>query len=101
MEIIFHGRHDSQEASESIKGIICLLKERYAIEGFREMHLSITLLDGSGMDVELVDSETDEAYRVFEVFRQAKEVPKRRCRPQLKLVVDKEPTNVSPFIHKP
>lgn len=89
MEIIFHGRHDSEEASENLSHIIRLLKEQYHIQGFREMHLSITLLDESGVDVELVDSDTDEAYRVFEVFNQSKDVSRRRRRPQLKLVVDK------------
>lgn len=86
MEIIFHGRHDSSEATESLQNIIHMLKERYHINGFREMHLSITLLDDSGVDVELIDSETEEAYRVFEVYRQGREVPRRTGRPQLKLV---------------
>lgn len=89
MEIIFHGRHDSQEAADSLSSMIRLLQESYHIEGFREMHLSITLLDESGIDVELVDSETDEAYRVFEVYHQTNEVPRKRKRPQLKLVIDK------------
>ncbi len=89
MEIIFHGRHDSEEASENLSHVLHLLKEQYHIQGFREMHLSITLLDESGVDVELIDSDTDKAYRVFEVFRQSKDAARRRCRPQLKLVVDK------------
>jgi hypothetical protein len=89
MEIIFHGRHDSGEATESLAGIIKMLKKKYQIGGFREMHLSVTLVDESGVDVELIDSETDEAYRTFEVYRQSNEVPKRVGRPNLKLVVDK------------
>ncbi|MDF1758399.1 MAG: hypothetical protein P1U74_08900 [Legionellaceae bacterium] len=89
MEIIFHGRHDSSEATESLLGIIEMLNKRYKIGSFREMHLSVTLVDESGVDVELIDSETEEAYRIFDVYRQSKEVPRQVGRPALKLVVDK------------
>lgn len=89
MEIIFHGRHDSVEATDNLLSIIKLLHERYHIGGFREMHLSVTLVDDAGMDVELVDSETEEAYRIFEVYYQGSEVPRRVGRPLLKLVVNK------------
>lgn len=88
MEIIFYGRHDSQEAVASLESIINLLKERYAIGQFREMHLSVTLMDETGVDVELVDSETNEAYRIFEVYRQGQENLRRATRPELKLVVN-------------
>ncbi len=91
MEIIFHGKHDStEEATESLAAIIKLFHDRYQIDGFREMHLSVTLVDGSGEDVELVDSETDEALRIFEVYREGQEIIKRRGRPDLKLVVNKD-----------
>ena len=90
MEIIFHGRHDSDEATESLLGIIQMFNERYQIGGFREMHLSVTLVDESGGDVELIDSETEEAYRIFEVYRQGGDVPRYKGRPALKLVVNKE-----------
>jgi len=86
MEIIFHGRHDSEEATESLLSIIRMFNERYHIGAFREMHLSVTLVDDTGVDVELIDSETEEAYRVFEVYRQGGEVPRRVGRPSLKLV---------------
>lgn len=89
MEIIFHGRHDSTQAAESLTGIIAMLEERYRIGAFREIHLSITLVDDTGEDVELVDSETDEAYRILEVYQQAKHVPKKKGRPDLRLVIDK------------
>ena len=88
MEIIFHGRHDSLEAEESLQGIIRLLNERYHIGQFREMHLSVTLVDGSGEDVELIDSETAQAYRIFEVCRQGQELLRGSGRPALKLVSD-------------
>ncbi len=90
MEIIFDGKHDGQEASESLASIIKLFKERYQIGQFREMHLSLTLVDDKGEDVELVDSQTNQPYRVLEVYRtqQAYAVSNGIRRPSLKLVVD-------------
>lgn len=88
MEIIFQGRHDSDEAAESLVSVLRLFKDRYHIGQFREMHLSVTLVDEQGEDVELVDSETAEAYRIFEVYRQGQELARGTGRPMLKLVVD-------------
>lgn len=90
MEIIFHGKHDSTQATKSLIDIITMLAKRYRIGSFREMHLSITLVDDSGADVELIDSETEEAYRVLEVYQQEKYVPKKKERPDLRLVVNKD-----------
>ncbi len=88
MEIIFQGRHDSDEAVESLLSVIRLFKDRYHIGQFREMHLSVTLVDEQGEDVELIDSETEEAYRTFEVYRQGHEHTRLSGRPVLKLVID-------------
>ncbi len=90
MEIIFDGKHDGEEASESFASIIKLLKERYQIGQFREMHLSLTLVEEKGEDVELVDSQTNQPYRVVEVYRnqEAYRVSKGVRQPGLKLVVD-------------
>jgi hypothetical protein len=88
MEIVFQGRHDSDEAAESLVSVLRLFKERYHIGQFREMHLSVTLVDDQGEDVELIDSETAEAYRIFEVYRQGQELTKAAGRPLLKLVID-------------
>ncbi len=88
MEIMFHGRHDSADAAESLAGVIRLLHERYHIDQFREMHLSITLVDHGGEDVELIDNETDQAYRIFEVYRRGQELLRGTGRPGLKLVID-------------
>ena len=88
MEIIFQGRHDSDEATESLLSVIRLFKERYHIGQFREIHLSVTLVDDQGEDVELIDSETTEVYRVFEVYRQGHELTQALGRPVLKLVID-------------
>jgi hypothetical protein len=88
MEIIFQGRHDTEEATESLLSVIRLFKERYHIGQFREMHLSVTLVDDQGEDVELVDTETDEAYRTFEVCRHTPDRANIVGRPILKLVID-------------
>jgi hypothetical protein len=89
MEIIFQGRHDSTEAAESLLSVIRLFKDRYHIGQFREMHLSVTLVDEQGEDVELIDSETAQAYRTFEVQREG-QLPQVKLagRPSLKLVID-------------
>ena len=88
MEIIFQGRHDGDEATESLLSVLRLFKERYHINQFREMHLSVTLVDEQGEDVELVDSETAQVYRIFEVYRQGHELARVTGRPVLKLVID-------------
>lgn len=88
MEIIFQGRQDSDEAITNLANIIQLFKDRYHIEHFREMHLSVTLVDDAGEDVELVDSDTDKAYRILEVLPEAPKVVRGKGRPMLKLVID-------------
>lgn len=93
MEIIFDGRQDGEEASENLLSVIRLFKERYQIGQFREMHLSLTLVDEAGEDVELVDTQTNQPYRVFEVYRdrEAYGFARGTGRPGLKLVVDNTP----------
>ncbi len=93
MEIIFQGRHSEDEARESFYSVLEMLKKHYQINGFREMHLTLTLVDSTGDDVELVDSDTNEPYRVIEVRRDDLQTSKRIGRPALKLVVDN--TNTS------
>lgn len=88
MDIIFQGKHNSEEAAESLLSVLRLFKERYHISQFREMHLTVTLVDDQGDDVELVDSETAQAYRTFEVYRKGHELAGRRGQPMLQLVVD-------------
>lgn len=88
MDIIFQGQHNSEEAAESLLSVLRLFKERYKIGQFREMHLSVTLVDEHGEDVELVDSETSQTYRIFKVYRKGYEFDGREGRPILQLVVD-------------
>ncbi len=88
MDIIFQGRHSENEACESLYSVLEMLKNRYRITGFREMHLTLTLVNEVGDDVELVDSDTDQPYRVIEVRRDTLDTSKRVGRPALRLVVD-------------
>jgi hypothetical protein len=88
MEVIFQGNHSSEEATESLYSVIRLFKERYHISHFRELHLTVTLVDENGDDVELVDSETLEAYRRFEVCREGPVCTRRSGLHGLRLVVD-------------
>ncbi|AHE66386.1 hypothetical protein [Legionella oakridgensis] len=88
MEIIFQGKHSGDEAVASLLNVIRMFKERYHISQFREMHLTVTLVDECGEDVELIDSDTEEVYRTFEVYREGGELTRRPGLPVLKLVVD-------------
>lgn len=88
MDIILQGEHSGDEAAESLVRVLQLFKERYQIVGFREIHLTVTLIDEQGDDVELVDSESNQAYRIFEVYRQGYELDGKKSMPMLQLVVD-------------
>lgn len=88
MDIILQGDHSSEEAAQSLARVLELFKERYHIAGFREIHLTVTLIDEQGDDVELVDSESNQAYRIFEVYRQGYELNGRKGTPTLQLIVD-------------
>lgn len=87
MEIIFHGKHSMEDTAESVVSVLNLFKQRYGIESFRQLHLNVTLVDEQGDDVELVDSETSEVFRVFEVCRETDLQPKKP-EPKLQLVID-------------
>ena len=88
MEVIFHGRHDLNSAAESVTEILHVFQERYRICGFREMCLTVTLVDQSGYDVELVDEVTDHAYRTFEIYQKSNEYTRTLGNPALTLVVN-------------
>jgi molecular chaperone GrpE (heat shock protein) len=88
MDIILKGQHNSDEAVESLEHVLQLFKDRYHINGYREIHLTVTLVDEQGDEVELVDSDTNQAYRIFEVYRKGYELTGRHGIPMLQLVVD-------------
>ncbi|MFI4919285.1 MAG: hypothetical protein ACHP65_06995 [Legionellales bacterium] len=88
MDIILQGKHDSDEALESLERVLKLFNERYHINKFCEIHLLVTLIDEQDDIVELIDSDSNKAYRVFEVFRNGYELAGRQGVPMLQLVVD-------------
>lgn len=88
MDIILQGQHNPDEAVESLERVLQLFKERYQINGYREIHLTVTLVDEQGDEIELVDSETSQPYRIFEVYRKGYELKGRQGIPMLQLVVD-------------
>jgi molecular chaperone GrpE (heat shock protein) len=88
MDIILQGQHNSDEAVESLERVLQLFKERYQINDYREIHLTVTLVDDQGDEVELVDSDTNQPYRIFEVYRKGYELSGRKGIPLLQLVVD-------------
>ncbi len=88
MDIILQGQHNADEAVQSLERVLHLFKERYHINDFSEIHLTVTLIDDQGDVVELIDSETNQTYRVFEVFRNGYELEGRQGLPLLQLVVD-------------
>jgi hypothetical protein len=88
MEIILHGQQDWQKTKDSLLEIIQMLHDKYHIEQLKEVHLSLTLVDQQGFDVELIDSETQQAYRILEVFRNNQEYLRIKQSTPLTLVVD-------------
>jgi hypothetical protein len=88
MDIILQGQHSAEELAESLTRVLQLFKERYTIGDYREIHLTVTLVDAQGDDVELIDSESSQAYRVFEVYREGYELAAKKGFPVLQLVVD-------------
>ncbi|HDV5794791.1 TPA: hypothetical protein RJD82_002589 [Legionella pneumophila] len=88
MDIILQGQHNAIETVESLERVLKLFKERYQVDGFREIHLTVTLVDEQGDEVELVDSDTNQPYRIFEVYRKGYELARRKGIPMLQLVVD-------------
>lgn len=95
MDIRFHGKHDTDEAIESMASIFKLFRERYGIADFNQMNIRLTLLNDRHEEVELIDAQTNEVLGYFEVHKTApkngpvKEVPVKEVRQgHLRLVVD-------------
>lgn len=74
MQIRFYGQHNCQELADSLLGILMLFKQRYGISNFRDLALSISLLDENGNDVELVDGVTAEVLNLFEIYKSAEAI---------------------------
>jgi hypothetical protein len=87
MEIILKGQHNTTELMEDLQGVLNLLNKRYQVANFREINLSLTLVDLRGEVVELVDNESNEVYRILEVYRRGCELAGKDG-PLVHLVVD-------------
>ena len=88
MEIIFHGQQQWQELQDNISSLIAMLHDKYHINSLREINLSITLMDKEGFEVELMDTVTNDTYRVIEVYRDHMHYQTVRHASPLTLVVD-------------
>lgn len=89
MDIILQGQHTGDEMANNLIKALRLFKEHYHIEQFREIHLTLTLVDERGDEVELVDSDTAQVYRVIELCRSGYRLKAgHRVRPMLQLVID-------------
>jgi hypothetical protein len=95
MEIVYQGQHDALETAKGLAEVLVLLNKRYQIADFREIRLSVTLVNAQGEDVELVDNETNQVFRHFELREpvNALQSKVRDSNPGLKLVVDN--TNIN------
>jgi len=88
MKVFFHGDHTTEEAAESLLGILRLFQERYGINDFRELNLDLTLVNVDGEDVELIDSNTSNVLDTFEVYQDDEDIKQEVEKPMLELVVD-------------
>lgn len=89
MEIILQGKLNGEDTANSLISVLRLFKERYHIAKFREVHLHVTLVDEHGDDVDLVNNDTNEVYRIFEVRQQAEPLTSKHQRESsIHLVID-------------
>lgn len=88
MDIMLKGAHSKKEIVESLAHVFDLFKNRYGIETYREMYLTLTLVDAQGDDVELVDTKTNEVFSRFDIIDQSASNQPQYKKPNLKLVVD-------------
>jgi hypothetical protein len=88
MEIVMQGQHNGMEAIAALHSVMKLLKEYYAVQLFREIHLSLTLVDEVGQEIELVDQDTNQVYGLIEIHREPAPYRPSVRSSGLKLVVD-------------
>lgn len=88
MDIMLKGVHSEKEIVESLAHVFELFKQRYGIETYRELYLTLTLVDNQGDDVELVDTKTNEVFNRFDIVDSSPSNESHYKKPHLKLVVD-------------
>ena len=86
MDILFHGEHTHKDIAAAIEDVLYLLHERWDVQAFKDLHLSLILVDESGFEVELVDSNTQQDLRVLNVYKKNNSYVQKRKIPHLKLV---------------
>jgi len=96
LDIKFHGMHSTKEAKEAVSKMMDVLKDRYGISDFEDMLLNVTLYNEKGEEVELVNADSDEVLKLFEVHKNTPshspthfgKPNKRVAKEHLRLVVD-------------
>ena len=88
MHIIFKGKQSTGELADSMLSILKIFNSRYGIRNFNEINLHVTLLDDKNKIVELIDAETSEPIRIFEVSKVAPSEENDSAPSYLNLIVD-------------
>ena len=86
MEILFHGEHAHSDIAVAIENVLNLLHTRWSVESFKDLHMSLILVDDCGFEVELIDSHTKQDLRVMNIYKHDDGYIKQRKIPRLKLV---------------
>ena len=86
MEIVFHGEHGHADIAVVIEDVLNLLNARWSVESFKDLHLSLTLVDHLGFEIDLIDSNTGHDLRVMNVYPHDHCYVQKRKLPNLKLV---------------
>lgn len=86
MDIRFHGQLTQEHTLSGLQEVFQLLVERYQVQRFKEVHVSLILVDAQGFEVDLVDSDTHQTLRVLDVDRREKTSIKKRSKVALRLV---------------
>jgi len=86
MDILFHGEHAHSDIAAAIENVINLLHDRWHVQSFKDLHVSLVLVDESGFEIELIDSVTQQDLRVMNIYKHDHSYVQQRKFPQLKLV---------------
>ncbi len=86
MEILFHGQHTHKDLAAAIEDVLYLLHDRWNVQSFNDLHLSLILTDDAGFEVELMDSNTHQDLRVLNVYPKTHSYVQKRKLPNLRLI---------------
>jgi hypothetical protein len=88
MQIVFQGQQSIEQATYSLISILKLFKRQYGIVNFRDITLTVELVDTDGENVELIDEQTSEVFSVFEISKPSQILKNVSAVEYLKLVID-------------